>query len=136
MISSTAMCPADNLTSCVETKNFPDQSSCVDYYQCLPGFPPVRQRCTPGTVFNIYVEDCVPPDNSFDCGYRCQTPAPTTAQLTTNDEITSTSLFMTTIEMTSMTSLFQTTTDMTRVSILVWRLELQFLFCIMLTSTT
>lgn len=89
------MCPNDNITTCNETKYYPDRSSCVHYFQCATvGSNPVRRQCAGGMVFDIDQADCIVPDSSFDCDYRCVTPAPTTVamttEITTNTNITRT----------------------------------------------
>lgn len=96
----TGLC--DNAsTTCSSSENgkmLPDRSDCHYYYQCLGGTYR-RQACSPGLVFDLDISPgigCIQPDDSFDCEYRCKTPAPSTAEpttatvaLTTTEDVTS-----------------------------------------------
>jgi len=76
----TGLCDEDNSTQCVQGQKYPDRSNCSLYYLCNGGFF-IIQTCG-SLVFDIDVGDCIIPDSSFNCDYRCRTSAPTNFEST------------------------------------------------------
>jgi Chitin binding Peritrophin-A domain len=89
----TGLCDEDN--PCEQGKYYPDRSNCTIYYYCNGGIPTI-QLCPELLVFDIYKLVCITPDSSFDCDYRCKTPAPTTSDWTTATAVTTTTDTITT----------------------------------------
>ena len=70
---------------CEEGRKYADISSCHYYFPCINGHIDQRVKCQIGQnhgncsnpgfpcVFDIYTSECIHPQASFDCVYRCQT---------------------------------------------------------------
>lgn len=75
--------PCDGIPEpCEEGENYADATSCFSYFQCINSVL-VFRSCSLGFAFDIYTRECITPDSSFDCNYRCLTTIAPTAIETT-----------------------------------------------------